>query len=236
MLTEELLGPIWSISVDIPVYTQLKRTEGLQVKAKQSLLIANNAIHILDYIRRKVASGSREIIIPICSVLVRLCLDILSSLDPQFQRDVEKLGSINWDSEGPGAYSLWEKVVGAGLVLWWRETTRQHNSSLHLFQRELQRWWAKLSSSPSHPQAVETMRRGWKESSVRQLLKTGHLGARATAGRMRLPSLLSFPGINSQRSQFKSRVKCFHWASEVVITPPCNTGCSRNTSAVQGCF
>lgn len=60
------------------------------MEAKQSALIANNAIPIPDYIRRKVVSRSREVIILICSVLVRLHLDILSCLDPPSSRGMSK--------------------------------------------------------------------------------------------------------------------------------------------------
>lgn len=60
------------------------------MEAKQSALIANNATHILDYVRRKVASRLREVIVPICSGLVRLRLDILSCLEPSSSRGMSK--------------------------------------------------------------------------------------------------------------------------------------------------
>lgn len=60
------------------------------MEAKQSALIANNVIHILDYIRRRVASRSREVTIPICSVLVRLHLHILSCLESSGSRGMSK--------------------------------------------------------------------------------------------------------------------------------------------------
>lgn len=64
--------------------------EGLQVEAKQSALIANNAMPILDYTRRRVASRSEEVINPICSVLVRLHLHILSCLESPSSRGMLK--------------------------------------------------------------------------------------------------------------------------------------------------
>lgn len=59
----------------------MKRTEGLQVEARQSVLVANSAIHVLGYVRRKVASRLREIVISICSVLVRLHFENFSCSD-----------------------------------------------------------------------------------------------------------------------------------------------------------
>lgn len=58
------------------------------MEAKESVAIANNATHILDYISREVAS--------------RLLLSVGETV-PRY-------------SEGPGAHNLCEKVLGAGLV------------------------------------------------------------------------------------------------------------------------
>lgn len=78
---------LYDLSVKIYLFITSWKVRG---ETKESVAIANNAIHILDYIRRKVASRLREIIL-ICSyVLVRLCLNSLLCLDLPGSREMLK--------------------------------------------------------------------------------------------------------------------------------------------------
>ena len=60
--------------------------------SRQCVLAAQRENHTLDCIKRSVASRSREVILPLCSALMRPHLKYcVQFLDPQHKKDMELL-------------------------------------------------------------------------------------------------------------------------------------------------
>ena len=60
--------------------------------SQQCALATQKANHILDCIKRSVASRAREVILPLCSVLKRLHLEYCIKMEsPQCRRDMDLL-------------------------------------------------------------------------------------------------------------------------------------------------
>ncbi|PKU45883.1 hypothetical protein llap_3825 [Limosa lapponica baueri] len=63
--------------------------------SQQCILAAQKANHILDYIKKSVAIRSREVILPLCSALVRIhqeyCVQLWS---PQHRKDMDLLERV----------------------------------------------------------------------------------------------------------------------------------------------
>ena len=71
------------------------RVDGKLDMSQQCALTAQRANHILGCIERTVASRAREVILPLCSVLVRPHLEYCIQMQsPQYRRDMKLLECV----------------------------------------------------------------------------------------------------------------------------------------------
>ena len=81
-------------------HSPAKKDLGVQVDAKlamrqQCALTAQKANHILDCIQRRVVNRAREVILPLCSALVRPHLEYCIQMwSPRYRRDMDLLECI----------------------------------------------------------------------------------------------------------------------------------------------